>query len=56
MLFDGAFFCYNICYIFNIIIKNFDLSFYFAMSDMQRNLKQIKQHDHKLTEVVYGKG
>ena len=41
MLIDGTLFYYNILNIFNIVIKEFDISFHFAMPDMERDLKQI---------------
>ena len=41
MLIDGTLFYYNILYIFNIVIKEFDIIFYFAMPNMERDLKQI---------------
>ena len=41
MLIDGKLFDYNILYIFNIVLKESDISFYFSMRDMERDLKQI---------------
>ena len=41
MLIDGTLFYYNILYIFNIVLKESKISLYFAMPDMERDLKQI---------------
>ena len=41
MLIEDTLFYYNILNIFNIVIKEFDISFNFAMPDMELDLKQI---------------